>query len=207
MSILTLSEPNEHAIQSDAFLFFLRYNVKTFFTLLQILLSDLEQVFTRDDETGNLPSPKDVSDRISATARRILPCLRQYSSWLLSNASLLVNFESHESLGVHVTEFWRVYADALTLLAATFQNTDLPNVDYLLEEDEDTIAFTPFTNLNTSRRYRQVDGMTLRPRSRDQGVQRHHPTVEMLFRVKGLLQDGFDLAMRHVRPLPFSSHV
>jgi Est1 DNA/RNA binding domain len=180
------------------FVFFLRFNINTFFTLLQILLREVEQVVAEDDQLGGIIPRKDTPDKISPTVRRILPCLRQYSSWLVSCASNLVALENHEFVGVQVTEFWRIYADALTLLAATFHKADMPDVDYLLEEDEDTIAFTPFTNANTSRRYVQTDGLTPRPRSRDQGIQRHHPSVEMLYRVRGLLEDGISLATKQV---------
>jgi len=195
--ILTMTaEPNEN--RGQAFIFFLRFNINTFFTLIQILLRELEHVVAEDDPLCKVPSSKDISDRISATARRILPCLRQYSSWLVSNASHLVALENHEFVGVQVTEFWRSYADALTMLAATFPKSDLPRVDYLLEEDEDTIAFSPFASGNTSKRYLRADRITPRPRSRDQGVQRHHPSVEMLFRIRGLLEDGIALAARPV---------
>lgn len=192
------AELNGNASKTQAFVFFLRFNINTFFTLLQILLQELEQIIADDDELGKYPSTKNTSEKISATARRILPCLRQYSSWLISSASHLVTLEDHEIVGVQVTEFWRVYADALTLLAATFRNLDLQDVDYLLDEDEDTVAFTPFTNPHTLRRYFRPDGQTLKPRSRDHGVERHHPSVEMLFRVKDLLEDGIALVARQV---------
>jgi len=198
---------NENASKGQVFIFFLRFNINTFFTLLQILLREVEHVFAEDDQLGEVMSRKDNPNRISPTVRRILPCLRQYSSWLVSCVSHLVALENHEFVGVQVTEFWRIYADALTLLAATFQKADMPDVDYLLEEDEDTIAFSPFTNPNTSRRYVQADGLTPRPRSRDQGIQRHHPSVEMLFRVRGLLEDGISLATKQVRHLPLSIKV
>jgi Est1 DNA/RNA binding domain len=199
-------ELSENASQAQAFLFLLRFNIKTFFTLLQILLSELEKVVADDDELGKTAPPKDTSDRITATARRILPCLRQYSSWLVSNAAQLVALDSHDFVGVQITEFWRLYANALTLLAATFQNVDSSTVDYLLEEDEDTIAFIPFTNSSTSKRYFQSDRVTLKPRSSDQAIQRHHPNMEMLFRVRGLLEDGIELVGEKVwqAPLPES---
>jgi Est1 DNA/RNA binding domain len=174
-----------------------------FSTLLKILFRELEQVAAEEDDFGNVPSSKDISEKISATARRILPCLRQYSSWLVSNASHLVALEDHDFIGIQVRVFWRIYANALALLAAIFSKSDLPNVDYLLAEDEDTIAFTPFANSNTSRRYFQTDRTTQRPRSSDQGVQRHHPSVEMLFRIRGLLEDGIALAAKEVCSLRF----
>ncbi len=101
-------------------------------------------------------------------------------------------------MGVKIKEFWHVYADGLTLLAATFRKTKLPDLEYLLEEDEDTIAFLPLAGSETSGRYREADGVTYRPRSHDEGVQRDHPSVEMLCRVRGLLEDGVFLAAKKV---------
>lgn len=170
------------------------------------MFRELEQVAGGEDDFGNVPSSKDISDKISATARRILPCLRHYSSWLVSNASHLVALEDHDFVGIQVRGFWRTYADALTLLAAIFSKSELPNVEYLLGEDEDTIAFTPFAHPSTSRRYFQTDRPTQRPRSSDQGVQRHHPSVEMLFRIRGLLEDGIALAAEEVRQSWVSSN-
>ena len=164
-------------------------------------MQELEQVTVDDDDLGDVSLPNDTSGKLSTAARRILPCLRQYSSWLVSNASYLVALADHESMGVQIKEFWRVYADGLTLLASTFRRPSLPDLHYLLEEDEDTIAFTPFINPETSGRYHQADGITRRPRSRDEGVQRHRPSVEMLFRIKGLLEDGISLATKKVRNL------
>jgi Est1 DNA/RNA binding domain len=162
------------------------------------LLQELCQVVGDEDEPGETPSSKDPSKRFSATARRILPGLRQYSTWLISNVSHLLALEHHEFLSVQVVEFWRVYAKSLDLLAATFQMSELPQLDYLLDEDEDTIAFVPFANASASRRYFQPGGITLKRRARDQGVERDHPSVKLLFRVRGILEDGIDLATRQV---------
>lgn len=203
-NLTVTTELKEDTFQDPAFILFLCFNIKTFFTLLQILLPELEKISSDNDALpGSVPSHRDSSETIGATARRILPCLRHYSSWLVSHASDLVALESHEFVGVQVIEFWRIYADTLSQLAAMFQKSDLPNVEYLLEEDEDTVAFTPFMNQSTSRRYLQADGLTPKRRSREEGVQRHHPSVEMLFRIKGLLEDCFALLTRQVRYCPF----
>lgn len=150
------------------------------------------------DDLGFVSTTRDKTDMISATTRHILPSLRQYSSWLVSSAPQLVAFKTHQFPGVQIKEFWRVYADALALLLASFQEPDLPGLSYLLEEDEDTLAFTPFMNPSTSRRYFQDDGLTLKPRSRCDAVQRHHPSIEMLLRARGLVEDGKALVARKV---------
>ncbi len=111
----------------------MRLNIKTFLTLLQIFLQELEQVTANDGDCCDIAIPNDSSGRLSAAARRVLPCLRQYSSWLVSNASYLVAFADDAFMGVQIKEFWRVYADGLTLIAATFRNTKLPSLEYLLD--------------------------------------------------------------------------
>ncbi|KAF7513636.1 hypothetical protein GJ744_008930 [Endocarpon pusillum] len=196
LASLQAAVPAQRGLSAQALTFFVRLNLKTFLTLLRILLQELEQVTVDDDDLGDGSLPNDTSGKLSTAARRILPCLRQYSSWLVSNASHLVGLADHESMRVQIKEFWRVYADGLTLLASTFHKPNLPDLHYLLEEDEDTIAFTPFINPETSRRYYQADGVTRRPRSHDEGVQRHHPSVEMLFRIRGLLEDAISLATK-----------
>jgi Est1 DNA/RNA binding domain/Telomerase activating protein Est1 len=197
--LISSLESSQDAVCVQAFVFLFRFNIKTFFTLLQVLLPELEQIASAEDDMYNGLSGKDTSDRITVTTRRILPCLRHYSSWLISNASYLVALENHESVGVQIAEFWRIYANALTLLAASFPRSDIRDVEYLLEEDEDTIAFTPFSNAATAHRYRVVGGVTLRPRIGHRSAQRrHHVNLEMLYRVKGLLEDGIALATAQV---------
>lgn len=169
-----------------------------FSTLLRILLRELEQVLAEDNELGSTPMPQDVSERIGATARRTLPCLRHYSGWLILNAAHLVVLENYDHVSVQITEFWQVYAETLTLLASKFDTSVFPDVDYMLEEDEDTITFAPFTNLSTSKRHSQAAGRTLRPRSCDQAVQRRDPSVEMLYRIRGLVEDGIEIAAKEV---------
>ena len=134
----------------------------------------------------------------SRTFKRIAPSLRHYSTWLLSNASQLVAWKNHDRLKNDLTEFWRAYAHALTLLRLTFPTSRTTQLDYLLEEDEDTIAFTPFENYTTRIRFCQADGRTSRTRPRREGIDRECPNDEMLYRIRGLLEDGFTLVKQSV---------
>lgn len=121
----------------------------------------------------------------------MLPALRQYSSWLLSNAEILVAQVGDNVLNVQIRELWKIYATTLTLLTSTFPVSELPQVEYLLEEDEDTVGFKPLDNEITKRRFYDEINMTVqKPKYHDRGVQRHHPTVEMLGRIRDLLTDG-----------------
>lgn len=184
----------------NAHLFFQRINVKTFFTLLQILLSELERISAADRENND--GAKARQDTVTVVARRVLPALRQYSSWLLTNSNALV-VESEDrdtSLHIQIREFWKLYANALSLLASTFDLVNLPEVEYLLEEDEETIGFCPLVNETTRWRYRNAKGK--KPSLQDESVERHHPNDEMLFRVRSFLIDGLELVNGKVCPDP-----
>lgn len=172
--------------------------MKTFFTLLQILLAELEKSAVDDSTSKDTPQP----DKVTVVARRILPALRHYSSWLLTVSSLLVAYKEEKDtpLSVQIAEFWRVYANTLTLLAFSFEVVNLPDVDYLLEEDEESLGFAPLDQEATSRRY--MDGANRRkPRMNDEGVERSHPNIEMLYRIREFVIDGLDLVVGNVRDI------
>lgn len=183
----------------QAYLFFQRFNVSTFFTLLQVLQPELERFAVDDDAMNDASSrPANGSDRITAVARRVLPGLRHYSSWLISNTAFLLAQVGDTSLTVQIKEMWKTYANTLTLLAATFPVSALPSVDYLLEEDEDTLGFKPFNNDRTKKRYFSPDDEKPKLKWHGSGVERHHPNVEMLGRVRDFLIDGLELALDEV---------
>lgn len=106
--------------------------------------------------------------------------------------------EKDTPLSVQITEFWKIYANALTLLASTFDVVRLPEVDYLLEEDEETLGFAPLVKSVTSRRYLDINGQQ-KPRMHDVGVERSHPNIEMLYRIREFVIDGLDLVVGNVR--------
>lgn len=184
---------------SNAFVFFQRINVKTFFTLLQILLVELERF------AGEDPNNKDTNgypDKVTVVARRILPALRHYSSWLLTTSDLLIaeKEEMDSSLAIQIQEFWKIYASTLTLLASTFDILHLPEIDYLLEEDEESLGFAPLDQESTVRRYMSAND-TLKPRTDDPDVERNHPNKEMLYRIREFVIDGLDLVVRNKIPV------
>ncbi|CAG8243934.1 unnamed protein product [Penicillium olsonii] len=184
---------------SDARVFFQRINVKTFFTLLQILLVELERTASFEDlGKDSLPSP----EKVSVVARRILPALRHYSSWLLTNNQALVDQkeEKDSSLSIQIKEFWKIYAGTLSLLASSFDVVTLPEIDYLLEEDEESLGFAPLDQDATSRRY-VGGGAQPKPRMHDLGVERSHPNMEMLYRIREFVIDGLDLVVRSKIPV------
>jgi hypothetical protein len=171
---------------------YLTFNLKVFFVLLGILVSEFADL----EETADYGDiSRDGSEKLSPVVRRVLPALRHYSSWLRSSCSSL-HRQTDETVVAHVREFWKRYAEALTVLTTTFDVADLPSVDYLLEEDLDTVAFIPLSSGISIDRYRE-DNRT-KPKIGDIGVQRLHPNQEMLARVRGLVLDGIQIVMGDV---------
>ena len=182
---------------ANARLFFWRINVKTFFTLLQILSTELERIAGED---ANII---DASKKISVVSRRVLPALRHYSSWLLCVYHLLVAVQkkgNESPLPVQIREFWKVYANALTLLTSLFDVVQLPEIDYLLEEDEETLGFAPLAKDASSRRYLDANGAQ-KPRMDEPGLERSHPSIEMLYRIREFVIDGLDLVVSNKIPI------
>ena len=70
-------------------------------------------------------------------------------------------------------------------------------MEYLLEEDEETLGFKPFITEATSQRYKSDQGTT-KPRITDPGIERNHPNIEMLCRIRDFVIDGLDLVVYNV---------
>lgn len=195
-----LPEHPESADIVQSFFLFLRLNVRTLMMLLQLLRAELERSLTMDSQVHDSQSGLGIEiGKLTAVVRRVLPGLRHYSSWLLYNAPILAAGVGDAVLMDHVRELWIIYARVLTLLVSSFPVSGLPPpVEYLLEEDEDTVDFKPFMNDETQRRFYSEDTGSQKPRWHDQGVDRHHPDIEMLSRIRGLLTDGMDLHSQEV---------
>lgn len=182
------------------------FNVKTFFTLLEILLQELEQVWNEEDIGPLGTNLQLISGKLNATARRLLPSLRNYSSWLMCNYPALLG-QTSEAATVQIKEFWRRYAETLSLLTASFPITELPTASYLLEEDLDTFAFQPLLTEDTKSRYQETDDK-FKLKIGDPGVQRLQPHEEMLVRIRDLVLDGLKLVVRKVVTCSnFASHL
>lgn len=68
---------------------------------------------------------------------------------------------------------------------------NVPTLDYLLEEDDDTLGFRPFA---------QVNGTTAANWKDEQRGERDHvhPNEEVLARIHFLLEDGKQLCLKEV---------
>lgn len=186
-----------------AFLSLLRLNIRTFSLLLDILRAELE-ASSREvspPRYGSKTAQRSRTARLTVIERRILPICRHYSSWLLSNFELVLAEMRNPELEKDITGFFRIYAKTLTILASDFDAETLPMIEYLLEEDEDTIAFKAFDQEKTLRRYYDPSSRTLKPNFHVQGIARNHPSVEMLGRIRDLLTDGVELTIKDGVPI------
>ncbi|KAJ9638424.1 hypothetical protein H2199_007113 [Coniosporium tulheliwenetii] len=185
------------------FFYFLRLNVKTFFTLLQVLQPELERLTGDDDDIVAGYRQQQPADNISAVARRTLPAVRLYSAWFSKNRSLLSSEISGSLSNVETQQLWKAYAETLTLLKSAFPVPDLPTEDYMLEEDTDTLGFAPLESEYTKKTW--FSGDTLKAKWSDEGIGRNLPNVEMLMRVRDLLIDGAFLMQDETVPLAFDN--
>lgn len=170
------------------------------FMLLQLLQPELAGPILNGrtlDLTGS--NKQDITEPITAVTRRILPALRQYSIWLVSRADIIVSQDGNTPLNIHIKEMWSMYCSTLTMLVNTFPPQKLPTVDYLLEEDAATIGFKPFRDSTRCDLYMGDNG--LKPHTTDAGIERSHPNVEMLARIRDLLKDGMVLAVEDNYPI------
>lgn len=143
----------EHLRNCQSFYLVQRFNIETFSALLKILARELDTTLqSGTDDTQ-------IADRQAASTsiRRILPHLRQYSSWLLTNIKLVLE-PRHASTRKCTERLWKSYIQALNMLLKAYPIKTIAEIHHLLEEDEDTLAFAPFSDKVGGWRYRnEVD--------------------------------------------------
>lgn len=161
---------------------FLRLNITTFTTLHQVFQPELERAV--GDKTDN------DAQNVSAVGRRMLPGLRLYSTWLRVCHQTLTDQLADTSMSVLIKQLWQTYANTLSLLAATFPVERLHHLEYLLEEDDDTIGFLPFDAINGAKKFNWENESTSQAHA--------HPNEEMLARILFLLEDGGQLCREEV---------
>lgn len=178
-------------IQNEAaFKLFQRLNVRTFYTLLQLLQAEYKRRATA--------STADKAGFISPVTRRLLPGLRFYQFWLLSRGALLSAHLNEPKMELPIRQFWTTYIEVLVLLLSTTRFEDLPRVDYLFEEDEEIVGFRPLQEADIQQKYFIQNSTSRKPKCHEQGVKRHHPSSEMLCRVRDFVEDAVELAHNEV---------
>ena len=178
----------------QAFCSFQRINVRT----LAVFLQTLRPEYARFCERA-----KGSTMKYSSIIRQLLPALRHYSSWMLLRASLLVAQAGDAFINEHIKNLWCIYASTLTLLRNGHPSGNAVSIDYLLEEDEETVGFKPFEDELVRRRYKIHGSSARKPRSHDQEVKQLCPNLEVVGRIQDLIQDGMSLAQNDLIPIHF----
>ena len=148
--------------------------------LLQLLQPELAGPRDEDnapDVTGR--DKESSSESITAVTRRILPALRQYSTWLVLRAEIITSQKGNAPLAVHIKEMWSMYCSTLSMLVVAFPPQNLSEINYLLEEDAATVGLKPFRDSKLCKIYTTGEGH-LKPRISDPGIERSHPNIEMV---------------------------
>ncbi|KAI9646713.1 hypothetical protein NHQ30_004710 [Ciborinia camelliae] len=193
-----------------SFYFLLGFNLQVFCVLLQALISELSDAA----EAENLESltvtdaSGDSFEKLSPVAIRVLPAIRQYFAWIISQRLLLVgladgvDLESTGPLVGHIQRMWKTAADALTALVSFFPVASLPYLTYLLPEDEQTVGFKPLRDpphgLEEYSLYNKDNG-SLKARISD-GIIRQ-PDSENYARIRDILRAGMALHFEKQCPI------
>lgn len=104
-------------------------------------------------------------------------------------------------MGAIIKEFWKAYVETLTIILSNTNFEDLPRPDYLLEEDEEIIGFKPLQEEQSPQKRLNPEAITRKPKCHEHGIKRHHPDIEMLCRIRDLVEDAIELAQSQVGAL------
>ena len=181
-----------------------------FSALLQVCNEALQNTSALSFDIQGRDGPVAPITKIDKKVRRLLPWVRQLSGWFTSRAALLANDTLDESLNHFLDKLRQHYRKLIANLGQYFPLATLPQLDYLLEEDEVTIGFAPLIKFEESkrlkRRYCTATNGTLKPRAHDHGVLRLSSSGEMLGRIKDILEDGSSMQLQHVSLSNISGH-
>ncbi|KAK2742319.1 hypothetical protein FQN57_005407 [Myotisia sp. PD_48] len=156
-----------------------RFNIAFFCVLLDGLLHELQN--------GNVSN-------LTPILCCIFPSLRQYSSWLSVHAQSLT-----ATLEFGDRQLWKSYADALTALNRSFEILEMPEIDYLLPEDEEILGFSPLEDDATLRRFIASNGDSkLRSSSTDDNLSED---AEMRYRIREFVVDALALIVDETIPI------
>ena len=135
---------------------------------------------------------------LTAKAQRLIPSIRRYSGWLVSQASILNGDTMDAGLA---SELGSLYTKMLNLLALHVPSEGR-QVRYLLEEDEKTLGFLPLDNPNCecARRRYYISGTRLiaKPRWYDKDITPRDAIEETQARVHDIIADGLFLQRQRV---------
>lgn len=172
---------------SRSYHFILALNIRMTFMLLHVLEPELEDQSYCSDISADT-TPTSSHEKVTAIARRVLPALRHYSIWLVSEGAGFI-ISNVGNVVIHAKELWKMYANVLTRLIAFYPIESLLPVNYLLDEDEITIGFKPLRDSAVPQDlspYHDENGV-LKPHVTDSGSKRSLPNEEMKARVRDIV--------------------
>lgn len=178
----------------------MRTNVRLFCKILQFLQSEFERQASSNSSsvTGDASSKP---GKLSTLIRRVVPWARHYSAWLISQPLVLAGETGDDRFNSYALELGTRFARVLNAFISLFAIHEIENVDYLLEEDEDTVGFLPLdTSVEDRRksRYYHDDFVTRKPNWHDKGTKRLGSTREALGRIRDIIADGAYVANQEV---------
>ena len=178
-----------HLVRARAYFF--KFNVRVFTALLELLHDNVVEY----SEWFHLTCVS-ADQKITPVMRRVLPCVRIYSSWVMTIVHHMVKQyefydEFFQALRSDLRRFWASYVETLTILVQQFGPDDVLDVGYLLEEDSETIGFAPFQYGSLMHRF--LEEGNFRKRDRYNAL-RQSLAKEMLSRIRDLVIDAAVLA-------------
>lgn len=184
------------AVERDIFYMLLELNISTFTVLLLRQLTELRTTSPAGTHRASTPAP---FPELSATTRKLLPCLRLYSAWLLSSFALLRGLgEGGASRDLPLTAFWGTYGECLSNLGLYFPVSSITGIAYLLDEDNDMLHFTPFAADVGEVYLRDSSGVVKPARKPSDLTDASRLDLEMAYRIKGFIATAEYLKQRHV---------
>lgn len=176
----------------QSFIYFVRLNLRTATSIAKAFEAELKGF-------GEEEASKDASRRAAASSlakSKTLPLLRLYSFWLLKSLSLMTSDLPFHGINALKADLWTAMASCLSTSASCFPAQDLPDVDYMLVEDSDTVAFEPLI-CDETRAVWEEEGI-LRREWFEVPSESRSEEVEMLSRVRSFLKTGLKIALKEV---------
>lgn len=190
LSPARLAKETEKNCQS--FFLLQRFNLMTFQSLLKALARELGEDAPEGTDTADM-------SRLTATVRRVLPHLRQYSSWYLSSMRSLVQTKYKSSRRL-LEQVSKTHVQALNLLRGNVDVFAPSQVPYLLEEDVKTLSFSPFTPIVFKWRYTDMqNNLKMQRTGEGKGKELQTELAETHVRATDLVVDALRLVKHQVR--------
>jgi Est1 DNA/RNA binding domain/Telomerase activating protein Est1 len=192
-----------------AFSSFLRLNIKTFAAILELFERALDDDLREDISSPVQQEARNESIKLPSLGHRTLPSILLYTLWLTTNWADLQAIDNavDPASALAVQDLWRHFGIILSLLTKHFwmHVAELPEVKYLLPEQEMTIGFGP-VRCGTTEEFWTTDGKVSKARyaSREKldspvsGTSRTNSHRDDIERIRFIMTCGIRLACQEV---------